>query len=144
MSIALFDTHTHFDVPDFDSDLGAIGVCGQGSRRRTFGTDWLCTITFSRFNLYTTVFKPTWSMCHKVILHQACILFYIEQHQDRTFTRFRTVLQQQHCVAVGEIGLDTFLVEHKQPEAFQKQQDFFCRAIGNRTPSTKTCTATYS
>ena len=35
------------------------------------------------------------------------------------------MLKQHDCVAVGEIGLDTFLKQHKRPDAFAKQQHYF-------------------
>jgi TatD DNase family protein len=49
--------------------------------------------------------------------------FYIEQHQPEHLQRLEQV--QQHDCVVGEIGLDTFLKQHKQPEMFAKQQHYF-------------------
>ena len=51
--------------------------------------------------------------------------FYIEQHQQAHLQRLEQVLKQHDCVAVGEIGLDTFLKQHKRPDAFAKQQHYF-------------------
>ena len=51
--------------------------------------------------------------------------FYIEQHQQAHLQRLEQVLKQHDCVAVGEIGLDTFLKQHKRPDSFAKQQHYF-------------------
>ena len=51
--------------------------------------------------------------------------FYIEQHQFSDLNRLENLLKTHESVAVGEIGLDTLLKQHKQPEVFQKQQDYF-------------------
>ncbi|MER8149755.1 TatD family hydrolase, partial [Acinetobacter baumannii] len=50
-------------------------------------------------------------------------------HQTEHLQRLEQVLQQQDCVAVGEIGLDTFLKEHKQPALFAKQQSYFSEQL---------------
>ena len=49
--------------------------------------------------------------------------FYIEQHQPEHLSHLEQILQQENCVAVGEIGLDTFLKEHKQPDVYAKQNN---------------------
>ena len=51
--------------------------------------------------------------------------FYVEQHQQAYLQRLEQVLKQHDCVAIGEIGLDTFLKQHKRPDAFAKQQHYF-------------------
>src|SRR5690606_38100589 len=51
--------------------------------------------------------------------------FYIEQHRTEHLFDVEQLLKQHDCVAIGEIGLDTFLKQYKQPELFQKQQQYF-------------------
>ncbi len=34
--------------------------------------------------------------------------FYIEQHKPEHLSHLEQILQQEDCVAIGEIGLDTF------------------------------------
>ena len=128
MSIALFDTHTHFDVPDFDSDREQLAYAAKAA-----GVEHLVLIGFvqSRFQDLIAIQKFLNQLEQVPQSHLAPGLhpFYIEQHQNQHLQDLEQFLQQQHCVAVGEIGLDTFLVEHKQPEAFQKQQDFFAAQL---------------
>lgn len=128
MSIALFDTHTHFDVPDFDSDREQLAYAAKAA-----GVEHLVLIGFvqSRFQDLIAIQKFLNQLEQVPQSHLAPGLhpFYIEQHQNQHLQDLEQFLQQQHCVAVGEIGLDTFLAEHKQPEAFQKQQDFFATQL---------------
>lgn len=51
--------------------------------------------------------------------------FYIEQHKPEHLSHLEQILQQEDCVAIGEIGLDTFLKEHKQPDIYAKQKQYF-------------------
>ncbi len=55
--------------------------------------------------------------------------FYIEQHQPEHLSHLEQILQQENCVAVGEIGLDTFLKEHKQPDVYAKQKQYFAAQL---------------
>jgi len=128
MSIALFDTHTHFDVHDFDSDREQLAYAAKAA-----GVEHLVLIGFvqSRFQDLIAIQKFLNQLEQVPQSHLAPGLhpFYIEQHQNQHLQDLEQFLQQQHCVAVGEIGLDTFLAEHKQPEAFQKQKDFFATQL---------------
>lgn len=120
----LFDTHTHFDVPDFDSDREQLAYQAKAA-----GVEALVLIGFvaSRFAdlLHTQQFVNGLSQAPQAYLAPGLHPFYIEQHQPEHLLQLEQLLQQQDCVAVGEIGLDTFLPEHKQPEIFAKQQDYF-------------------
>lgn len=121
----LFDTHTHFDVSEFDADREALAVAAKNA-----GVDALVLIGFlaSRFDdLYAvhewlnqdrrryprSYFAPG--------LHP----FYIEHHQMTDLDLLEQRLQLNDCVAIGEIGLDTFLAQHKDPKMYAKQQQFF-------------------
>lgn len=120
----LFDTHTHFDVADFDHDRQQLAV--QAKRA---GVESLVLIGFlaSRFDdlIQTHQQLQAWDAVPQSYLAPGLHPFYIEQHQTEHLQRLEQVLQQYNCVAVGEIGLDTFLKQHKQPDVFAKQQDYF-------------------
>ena len=49
--------------------------------------------------------------------------FYIEQHQPEHLSHLEQILQQRKLRGCGEIGLDTFLKEHKQPDVYAKQNN---------------------
>lgn len=120
----LFDTHTHFDVADFDHDRQQLAL-----RAKQAGVEDLVLIGFiaSRFDelMATHQQLQQWQSVPRSHLAPGLHPFYIEQHQSEHLPQLEQILQQHHCVAVGEIGLDTFLKQHKQPELFAKQQYYF-------------------
>ena len=120
----LFDTHTHFDVPDFDADREQLAYQAKAA-----GVEAIVLIGFvaSRFKdlLYTQQFVNQLTHSPQAYLAPGLHPFYIDQHQTEHLLQLEQLLQQQDCIAVGEIGLDTFLLEHKQPEVFAKQQAYF-------------------
>ncbi|ANF81032.1 hydrolase [Acinetobacter sp. NCu2D-2] len=128
MSIKLFDTHTHFDVPDFDHDREQLAFAAK-----QVGVEALVLIGFleSRFKdlLKTHEFLNQLNEAPRSFLAPGLHPFYIEQHQTSHLDTLETFLQSYPCIAIGEIGLDTFLKQHKQPELLQKQKDFFAAQI---------------
>ena len=124
----LFDTHTHFDVADFDADRQHLAVQAKWG-----GVDALVLIGFleSRFDelIQTHQQLTNWDNVPQSYLAPGLHPFYIEQHQTEHLQRLEQILQQHDCVAVGEIGLDTFLKRHKQPELFAKQQHYFIEQL---------------
>lgn len=121
---ALFDTHTHFDVPDFDPDREALAQAAKQA-----GVEGLVLIGFvqARFAdlIQTHHFLNGLQHAPQSYLAPGLHPFYIEQHQDSHLQDLEQILQQENCVAIGEIGLDTFLPQHKLPDALAKQQRFF-------------------
>ena len=120
----LFDTHTHFDVADFEHDRQQLAV-----QAKRVGVEALVLIGFieSRFDalIQTHQQLQAWQNVPQCYLAPGLHPFYIEQHQLVHLQQLEQILQQQDCVAVGEIGLDTFLTQHKQPAVFAKQQQYF-------------------
>ena len=120
----LIDTHTHFDVADFDHDRQHLAV-----QAKQVGVEALVLIGFieSRFDelIQTHQQLQDWENVPQSYLAPGLHPFYIEQHQQAHLQRLEQVLKQHDCVAVGEIGLDTFLKQHKRPDAFAKQQHYF-------------------
>ena len=124
MSYSLFDTHTHFDVPDFDHDREQLAHAAKA-----VGVERLILIGFlqSRFKdlLQTQHFLTQLPDAPQSYLAPGLHPFYIEQHQASHLADLERLLTTESCVAIGEIGLDTFLKQHKQADIFQKQQDYF-------------------
>lgn len=125
---ALFDTHTHFDVPDFDPDREVLAHAAKQA-----GVERLVLIGFvqERFAdlLQTHHFLNSLSNAPKSELAPGLHPFYIEQHQEQHLQDLEQILQSEACTAIGEIGLDTFLTQHKAAEAFAKQQHFFAAQL---------------
>lgn len=125
---ALFDTHTHFDVPDFDPDRELLAYAAQQA-----GVERLVLIGFvqERFAdlLQTHHFLNSLSNAPKSELAPGLHPFYIEQHQEQHLLELEQILKAENCTAIGEIGLDTFLAQHKTAETFAKQQHFFAAQL---------------
>jgi len=124
----LFDTHTHFDVPDFDLDREQLAY-----QAKKVGVEHLIMIGFlyERFQdlIDTQQFLNQLNNAPRSHLAPGLHPFYIEQHRLEHLNALENILKTEACIAVGEIGLDTFLKQHKQAEIFQKQQDFFSAQI---------------
>lgn len=122
--LKLFDTHTHFDVPDFDHDREHLA-----QQAKAVGVEGLILIGFlhSRFPdlIKTQHFLNQLENAPKSFLAPGLHPVFIEQHQDQHLLDLEQILKTEDCVAIGEIGLDTFQAKHKQPEMLQKQKDFF-------------------
>lgn len=127
---SLFDTHTHFDVSDFDHDRETLAY-----QAKQVGVDALVLIGFlqSRFSKLkqTQHFLNSLSdqVAPKSYLAPGLHPFYIEQHLVEHLGDLEQILQTEKCVAVGEIGLDTFLKEHKNNTILEKQKQFFSAQI---------------
>lgn len=124
----LFDTHTHFDVPDFDQDREQLA-----KQAKAKGVEALILIGFvqDRFTdlIQTHHFLNKLANAPKSLLAPGLHPFYIEQHTSGHLNALEKILQQEQCIAIGEIGLDTFLKQHKVEAVFEKQQDFFKQQI---------------
>ena len=104
MSMALFDTHTHFDVPDFDSDREQLAYAAK-----TAGVEHLVRIGFvqSRFQDLIAIQKFLNQLEQVPQSHLAPGLhpFYIEQHQNQHLQDLEQFLQKQAtCVNFQMMG----------------------------------------
>ena len=104
MSMALFDTHTHFDVPDFDSDREQLAYAAKAA-----GVEHLVLIGFvqSRFQDLIAIQKFLNQLEQVPQSHLAPGLhpFYIEQHQNQHLQDLEQFLQKQAtCVNFQMMG----------------------------------------
>lgn len=124
----LFDTHTHFDMPDFDHDR--IDLAQHAQR---VGVEHLVLIGLvaERFPDLIQIHEDLNNLEYSPKSHLAPGLhpFYIEQHHAKHLDHLAEILKQRHCVAIGEIGLDTFLERHKRKDVFEKQKQFFIQQL---------------
>lgn len=122
--IKLFDTHTHFDVPDFDADRAALAQAAYQA-----GVAGLVLIGFVQERFADLVQTHHWlndlPQAPQSYLAPGLHPFYIEQHADPHLHDLEKIIQTQKCAAIGEIGLDTFLPQHKVPAVFARQQQLF-------------------
>lgn len=124
----LFDTHTHFDVADFDQDRNALAIAAKQQ-----GVEHLVLIGFvqSRFRNLIATHHDLNQLSHATKSHLAPGLhpFYIEEHCSEHLDDLAQILKTEQCIAIGEIGLDTFLKQHKVPEVYEKQKIFFSEQL---------------
>ena len=128
----LFDTHTHFDVPDFDQDRDVLAYAAKRA-----GVERLILIGFvqERFTdlVQTQHYLNSLQHAPKSYLAPGLHPFYIEQHHTGHLYDLEHILKTEQCIAIGEIGLDTFLPQHKQADAFNKQKQFFVAQLALAT-----------
>lgn len=124
----LFDTHTHFDVPDFDSDRAELAQAAHQA-----GVAALVLIGFVQERFTDLVQTHHWlnTLPHapKSYLAPGLHPFYVEQHSNAHLEDLEQILSKEDCIAIGEIGLDTFLAQHKAIDIFARQQDLFSAQI---------------
>lgn len=125
--IQLFDTHTHFDVDEFDDDRLLLA---QQAKEKGVDKLILIGLTQTRWHdlLKTHQQMQYWQNEYDVptsYLAPGLHPIYINQHQERHLLDLEVFLKQHESIAIGEIGLDRFLAEHKSPDIQQKQQQFF-------------------
>lgn len=126
--LKLFDTHTHFDVEDFDHDRLALAKKAYHSGVQAL---ILIGIVAPRFKdlLATQQFLSKHKDVPTSYLAPGLHPFYIEQHQEKHLDELEHLLQSYACVAIGEIGLDSFLAIHKTASIKQQQSTFFSRQL---------------
>lgn len=130
--MSLIDTHTHFDVPEFDHDraeqsrlayeAGVRHLVLIGFLAKYFEQMVACQNEMATFR---TLSKAS------PIAHLAFGLhpFYILHHNENDLVTLENFIQNYPSIAIGEIGLDTFSDEMKIPANYAKQQHFFISQI---------------
>ncbi len=132
----LIDTHTHFDEPVFDSDRAT-----QAHQAYNCGIRHIVLVGYlhHHFSRLYKVQRSINSLAESVTtnvpaqmnaypnIHIALGLhpFYIKQHTDAHLFDMEQLIIERRPIAIGEIGLDTYIDAMKQPEVFKKQQRFF-------------------
>lgn len=125
--LELFDTHTHFDVEDFDADRLLLA---QQAYVHDVKKIILIGLMQSRFDDLLNVHQQMQLWRQNDNIPQSYLApglhpIYIEQHQTQHLHDLEQFLNKYNCIAIGEIGLDRFLNKHKAPDIQQRQQEFF-------------------
>lgn len=145
-ALPLIDTHTHFDAPIFDADraVQVEAAYEQGVRHlmlvgylyehfdRLYETKRLINEDFQSITAQATIvqssiIKVANQNNSSLDAHIALGLhpFYIKQHTEAHLDSMAKMLADERPLAIGEIGLDTFTDEMKQPDVLAKQEYFF-------------------
>jgi TatD DNase family protein len=128
MSVALVDTHTHFDVELFDLDRMVLAQQAAQQGVQALVLIGYLAKYFDRLHLVQNQLNQQ-PNSPVTLLAPGLHPFYIQQHHENDLVQLDAFLQSHACVAVGEIGLDTFTAEMKQPAVYQRQKDFFSQQL---------------
>jgi len=122
----LIDTHCHLDAPEFDADRESVIADAQAAGVKAIV---LPAIAPSNFD---TVRRLAWRMPGGVYALGIHPLF-VQTAADDALECLRSALERQRddprLVAVGEIGLDRFVREISEGEAWERQWRFFHRQL---------------
>ncbi len=125
---SLIDTHTHFDVEDFDHDRAQLASAAAAQGVHALILIGYLAKYFDRLHLVQNQLNQQ-KNSPVTLLAPGLHPFYIQQHHDNDLIQLDDFLKSYDCVAVGEIGLDTFTAEMKQPDVYQRQKDFFSQQL---------------
>jgi TatD DNase family protein len=128
MSVALVDTHTHFDIEVFDQDRMVLAQQAAQQGVQALVLIGYLAKYFDRLHLVQNQLNQQQDS-PVTLLAPGLHPFYIQQHHENDLVQLEAFLQSHACVAVGEIGLDTFTAEMKQPAVYQRQKDFFSQQL---------------
>lgn len=128
MPIQLFDTHTHFDLPEFDVDRAALATAAMRQGVQGLVLIGVLARDFERLASVQQQLKQQIG-APDTYLAAGLHPFYILEHQPDDILRLEQFLRGHACVAIGEIGLDTYTDQMKQPRVYQAQQDLFAQQL---------------
>lgn len=130
--LKLIDTHTHFDIPEFDHDRAE-----QSALAYQAGVRHLVLIGYLAKNFAQMVAcqkqLATFDLAPNAHLAFGLHPFYICEHNENDLYVLENFIQQNQTLAIGEIGLDTFTDEMKTPDSYARQQDFFIKQLALAT-----------
>jgi TatD DNase family protein len=118
------DTHCHFDVAEFDPDRDFVAQQAWDANVQVIAViAYLAEYWPQLLDVCKSIKQPI--LLPVLGLHPC----YIAQHQTEHLLQLDQYLQRQECIAIGEIGLDTYVAEIKGQELYQKQQVFFAAQL---------------
>lgn len=118
------DTHCHFDAEEFDADREQVLV-----RAARIGVEAIVVPGYAaRYweRLFRVCDSPAIPRLYAAPGLHPC---YIHEHQLAHLDQLASVLQSRSCVAIGEIGLDTYVTDLKDPDVYRKQQEYFTEQL---------------
>lgn len=130
--IEIIDTHTHFDVPEFDHDRAEQSALAYDNGVRHFVLIGFLARYFEQMVACQHQMQEFIQQGQKSPnAHLAFGLhpFYITHHREQDLQLLERFIQQYPSVAIGEIGLDTFTDEMKTAKNYAKQQDYFIKQL---------------
>ena len=139
--INLIDTHTHFDIPEYDDKRVQFTQNADKNGVRHLLLIGYLAKYFERMVLVNQAIN---ALKHAPRSHLAFGLhpLYINEQHDDDLGILEDYLNNYPTIAMGEIGLDTYAKPLKQPDIFQKQNDFLLSKFS--LPKRMTCPFCYT
>ncbi|STY90866.1 TatD family hydrolase [Moraxella bovis] len=124
----LFDSHTHFDVPEYDDKRDDYNHTAFTHGVRHVVLIGYLAKYFDRMRQVKHYADDHYSIKH----HLACGLhpLYIKEHGDDDLILLDNYIKKYPNIAIGEIGIDTYSDELKSADNYDKQCRFFIEQIG--------------
>lgn len=124
----LIDTHTHFDVPEYDESRAkmANSAYQQGVRHLIligFVAKYFEQMVAANDEINGLTLAPKSHLAFG--LHP----LYIQEQQHKDLYILEEYIKNHKPIAIAEIGLDTYPSELKEPTIFAKQELFFIEQI---------------
>ena len=118
------DTHCHFDVADFAADRQHVA-----QQAVAVGVEAIAVIAY-----LARYWPQLLQVCQHINAPKLLPVLglhpcYITDHQTEHLNQLEQHLQDNDCIAVGEIGLDTYVPEIKGADLYHKQQAFFAAQL---------------
>lgn len=128
MAIRLIDTHTHFDVEEFDDNRQNLTQKAHTQGVRHLVLIGLLSKYFARM---VDVQKQMVDFDIGVQAHLAFGLhpLYIKEQTEHDLVLLEDFIRHESSIAIAEIGLDTFAKDLTEEIVFQKQRRFFIEQI---------------
>ena len=145
--LKIIDTHTHFDVPEFDIDRAEqCTLAYDNGIRHLILIGFLAKLFNQMVNCQNQIQKFIANKQKSPTAHLAFGLhpFYITQHTDNDLILLENFIKNHKSVAIGEIGLDTFTDEMKTAKKLRQTTRFFYQTIGFGKKLQFTSLATHS
>lgn len=128
MTPKLIDTHTHFDMPDYDDSRAKMAKSAYDK-----GVRQLLLIGFlaKYFEQMVAANRQINALDHAPKSHLAFGLhpLYIKEQTHQDLECLEDYIKNHGAIAIAEIGLDTYPAYLKEPTVATKQALFFCEQI---------------
>lgn len=124
----LIDTHTHFDVPEYDNDREQYNQRAYDNGVRHLV---LIGLLANYFEQMVRIKKQADNHKNYPSHHLAFGLhpLYIKEQSENDLVLLENYIKNHKSIAIAEIGLDTYPDDLKDKEIYQKQQRFFIEQI---------------
>ncbi len=124
--VELFDTHNHFDFPEFDDDRVEQARLASECGVRQLVMAGYVQRHFPRLFTVQNQLNQLPLQVHVALGLHPC---FVTQHDESDLLSLANFIESHKVVAIGEIGLDTFEKVPNQAEILARQKFFFIEQL---------------